>query len=118
MARRRLDQLEIGMVLDADLKDDQGRLLLPKGATLSLQHLRMMRQWRVKVVQVEGGENPVTRWRSVSLAGLDPEVHIRNEKRLADLFAFNDRSADFNSAWFYFLLDRLDRLSQAVENPQ
>lgn len=99
------------MVLSADLCDARGRLLLPQGATLSLQHLRMMRQWRVQVVQVEGEESVATRWRSVSLAGLDPELHIRNEKHLADLFAHNDRCEPFHSAWFYFLLDRLDRLA-------
>lgn len=112
MARKLVEDLELGMALGADLYDQRGRFLLPAGTVLTDQHLRLLQQWRVPVVHVDSPEEDAEDWRTVSLGGLDPEVHIRHERELAELFSLCDRTSPFASRLYYFLLDRLDRKSR------
>lgn len=112
MARRLVEDLEVGMVLSQDLHDQRGRFLLPAGLALGDQHLRLLRQWRVPVVFVESAGEESGDWRQVSLQDLSPELHMHHEKELSNLFSLVNRTAPFVSRLFYFQLDRLDRLSQ------
>jgi hypothetical protein len=52
MARIQIAELQVGMVLEKDVVDRTGRMLVPLGATLSEKHLQGMKMWGVKSVQV------------------------------------------------------------------
>ena len=54
MGMVRFDELAAGMVLDADVVTDQGRLLLAAATVLTDHHLRVMRKWGVEEVDVRG----------------------------------------------------------------
>ncbi|HKK01758.1 MAG TPA: hypothetical protein VJ955_06280 [Desulfuromonadales bacterium] len=57
MASVRIDNLEPGMVLAADVKDSKGRLLLTKGVTIEAKHLLVFQTWGVTNVSVEGDDD-------------------------------------------------------------
>lgn len=111
MARKLVEDLELGMVLSQDLHDQRGRFLLPSGTRLTDQHLRLLHQWKVPVVHVGSPEEDALDWRTVSLRGLEPEAHIRHERELGELFSLCDAGSPFTARLYYFLLDRLDRKS-------
>lgn len=115
MARRRVDSLEIGTVLARDLRDPAGRLLMPAGTVLTGEHLRSLRQWKLEVVEVGPVGEESGHWSTVSLEGFSPALHILHEQHLAELFRHCGRDDEVMSHLFYFLLDRLDRLSVLEE---
>jgi len=49
-----LDNLEIGMVLAADVLDRNGRMLLGAGAELNQKHLGIFRTWGVAEADIAG----------------------------------------------------------------
>jgi len=51
-----IDSLETGMVLDQDVHDRSGRLLLGAGSTLTQKHLMIFRTWGIEEVSIEGVE--------------------------------------------------------------
>ncbi len=54
MAKILLDNVEIGMELDADVVDRQGRVLLKTGVILSEKHLRVFNTWGILEVEIKG----------------------------------------------------------------
>jgi len=54
MAKILLDNVEIGMELDADVIDRQGRVLLKSGVILSEKHLRVFNTWGILEVEIKG----------------------------------------------------------------
>lgn len=80
-----LDSLEIGMELNADVIDRQGRTLLKSGVLLTEKHLRVFQTWGVLEADIKGdvkqGDN---------LKVYSPEL-IEKAKQLADIhFQHND----------------------------
>jgi hypothetical protein len=70
-----LDNLTTGMVLDADVHDRSGRLLLGVGSELSQKHLVIFRTWGVTEVNIVGaGEID-------GLAALPPDVSPEDLER-------------------------------------
>lgn len=53
-----LEQAHPGMVLAGDIRDKQGRLLLPAGRELTERTIESLRYWGVGSVQVLGEEPP------------------------------------------------------------
>lgn len=51
-----IDNLEVGMVLAADVHDRTGRLLLGTGSALTRKHLMIFRTWGVEEADIEGVE--------------------------------------------------------------
>lgn len=49
-----IDNLEIGMILSADVKDSTGRLLLGEGTELTQKHLVIFRTWGVEEADIAG----------------------------------------------------------------
>ncbi len=49
-----VDQLSPGMVLNSDVKDQNGRLLLKAGTELSEKHLSILRSWGVMEADIAG----------------------------------------------------------------
>lgn len=56
MALVPVDNLTVGMVLDADVRDRTGRFLLGAGVELTAKHLRIFRTWGVLEVSIAGVE--------------------------------------------------------------
>lgn len=53
MARIRVESLPVGVILAADVKNIDGMLLMPKGATLSERQIGILQSWGVAEVEVE-----------------------------------------------------------------
>jgi putative nucleotidyltransferase with HDIG domain len=64
-----VDDLEQGMVLSADVRDINSRLLLCKGQKIANSHMRVLKIWGVSEVNVVGG----ARDQAPANQGLDPE---------------------------------------------
>lgn len=54
MAKILLDNVEIGMELNNDVVDRQGRVLLKTGVILTEKHLRIFHTWGVLEVDIKG----------------------------------------------------------------
>lgn len=52
MTKKRIDELQIGMVLASDLKTEDGRLLLPSGMELEEKHLQLLERVGIEEVEV------------------------------------------------------------------
>ncbi|NOZ38329.1 MAG: hypothetical protein GXP11_09770 [Gammaproteobacteria bacterium] len=50
-----LDNVETGMELDADVVDQQGRVLLKAGVILNEKHLRVFNTWGILEISIKGG---------------------------------------------------------------
>jgi putative nucleotidyltransferase with HDIG domain len=55
-----IDQIHPGEILAADLKDSAGRLLFPRGATLTENAIAALNQRGVTHVEVQGGREPLS----------------------------------------------------------
>jgi hypothetical protein len=57
MAKIRIKDLKMGMVLASHAKDPNGRLLLPAGEKISDKHIRTLMAWGITEVNIEGNED-------------------------------------------------------------
>lgn len=69
-----------GMVLARDLRSPQGRLLLPKGQTLTFGHIRLCKRWGIIAADICNGSGNAEQGRAEQ--PLSPET-IRRSKTLA-----------------------------------
>ncbi|CAH2030363.1 hypothetical protein [Trichlorobacter ammonificans] len=86
MALVAVDNLEVGMVLAADVLDRNGRMLLGAGAELNRKHLVIFRTWGIAEVQIVGddsNEEPA----GPLPAEIDPAAVEAAQERLLPLFA-------------------------------
>lgn len=51
-----VDDLEAGMVLADEVRDQQGRLLMPSGTELTDRHLRAFQMWGIMTVRIRSGD--------------------------------------------------------------
>lgn len=51
-----VDDLEAGMVLADEVRDQQGRLLMPSGTELTDRHLRAFQMWGIMTVRIRTGD--------------------------------------------------------------
>ena len=56
MGKLAVDSLEAGMVLDQDVLDRTGRLLLGAGVVLNQKHMVIFRTWGIEAVSIAGVE--------------------------------------------------------------
>lgn len=85
-----LDQLTIGMVIDSDVKDRSGRLLLRAGVELSERTLKVLRTWGIAGVSVAGGEEAAQSAEPPPV-DLPPHIEAAARERVDDLFRHVDR---------------------------
>lgn len=71
-----------GMVLAAAVSDRRGRLLIPKGASLSDRHMHALRLWGIPQIAVEGEANG-----SESASAPSPERLAQAEAKVSPRFA-------------------------------
>lgn len=89
MGIARIDQLEPGMVIVADVVDRTGRVLLSAGTTLTEKHLRVFRMWGVTQADIQGLPSADAEEQVES----DEEDHVEEEAaaRVSELFSRSNR---------------------------
>jgi len=84
----RVSDLKPGMVVAQDVRDLQGRLIVPAGAKTSAKHLKVFKIWGVPEVFVQGdseaGETPDP------IDTLDPQKKEQITKEMQTLFCRHD----------------------------
>lgn len=89
MALVHIDNLTPGMVLNKDVTDRSGRMLLPEGSLLVEKHVVIFRMWGVLEVDITGDSEP----ESVALpqeTELNPESLALASLEVLPIFAHND----------------------------
>lgn len=51
-----VEALEVGMLLADEVRDQQGRLLMPAGTELTERHLRAFQLWGIMTVRIRAGD--------------------------------------------------------------
>jgi len=88
MASVNVAQIEPGMVLADDLKDQNGRFLLAKGVELSTKHLKIMKTWGVVEADIEGVSDQEMGEKQT--ADIDPKILEKAEEIEKLRFKFSD----------------------------
>lgn len=88
MANVNVAQIEPGMVLADDLRDQNGRFLLAKGVELSIKHLKIMKTWGVVEADIEGVTEKEIGEKQT--ADIDPKILEKAEEIEKERFAYSD----------------------------
>ena len=87
MTKILLDAIEVGMELNSDVVDRQGRVLLKAGVTLTEKHLRVFQTWGVLEADIKGD------FEQAEDDKVYPPELIDEATKLADIhFQYNDTS--------------------------
>lgn len=78
-----LDQIQTGMVVEENVVDKSGRMLLPAGKEITEKHLKVFKTWGVTHVAVGGGESKETENELVQHHLDDPESPLLAEAKEA-----------------------------------
>lgn len=89
MGKVAIENIETGMILEKDVHDRSGRLLLGAGAELTPKHLMIFRTWGVLEAEIaghgnDGGPEPIPE-------DLDPGELAAAEQALTHLFRHTNR---------------------------
>ena len=85
MALISIDDVKEGLVLDKEVKNGHGQLLLQAGVKLTERHVNMLRAWGIPEVVVRGG-GP-SRREVLELQDIRPEDFAKAEVSLREKFA-------------------------------
>lgn len=91
MAKIKVNDLEVGMTLTADVCDQNGRFILGEGCELTQKHLKALNAWGIISVEISGDELP----EKIVLAELSPEIYKTLEDQVNARFKHNDMSHPF-----------------------
>jgi len=80
-----IDDLKPGMVLAADVKDRNGRILLAAGGEIAEKHIRIFKMWGATGADVVGVAREEIA--SQAAAAIDPALLQKAEGEMMDLFA-------------------------------
>ena len=81
-----IDKLKPGMVLDQEVRDINGRLLLKKEKEIKSSHIRIFKIWGVTEVNIRGNNGN----KAASIGPADPELLKKVEKTTLDIFRHVD----------------------------
>ncbi|GAB6041795.1 hypothetical protein [Endothiovibrio diazotrophicus] len=103
------DDLTSGMVLEQDVKDRSGRLLVRAGVALTERSLKVLRTWGIAEVTVQ--EDEQTRQRDAvehphPLAAADPELVTRGMAHAEQLFRHVDMNHPAAAALASLVVER------------
>ena len=88
MGKVNLDDIKSGMILEKDVQERSGRVLLRAGTEITDRHLNIFRTWGVVDVEVESMRHEEAA--AQAARELDPEVLKAAEEFLGPLFAHTD----------------------------
>ena len=89
MALHHIDKLVPGMVLQGDVCDRSGRVLLPAGCELTEKHLLIFRTWGVLEAEITA-ESDCNSAETEESETVDPALLAAAESAVMPLFAHND----------------------------
>lgn len=84
-----VDDLSAGMVIAEEVRDQQGRLLMPAGTELTERHLRAFQLWGIMAVRVRGAEG------EDDAPALTPDQLAEGEAIVRARFQLNDLAHPF-----------------------
>ncbi len=104
------EDIQPRMVLNSDLKDRNGRVLLKTGTPITEKHLRIIKMWGILEADIQGVEKE-TVISNVNIE-IDPILQEKVETELGQLFRHTNRQHPFISELFRLLTLRgaLNRL--------
>lgn len=91
MAKIKVKALKVGMTLNADVCDPNGRFLLGTGCELSEKHLKALNAWGVISVDICDADMPDDKDKFT----LSPEISIVLEEQINARFCHNDMDSPF-----------------------
>ncbi len=86
MAIIHINKLKPGMVLDEEVRDISGRLLLKKGKNIQSAHIRIFKIWGVTQVNIRGNNGS----KNTSDGNLDPDKIAKIKDNTQNLFRHAD----------------------------
>lgn len=89
MAILNLLSLRPGMILDADVKDRTGRILLASGQEVSEKALRVFKMWGVTEAEIQGVEQEQVA--AMSMSDIRPELLQATEEKITEMFTHCNR---------------------------
>ena len=104
MARIKIEALQEGMQVAADVKNMDGMLLLPRGCELTVRHINILQAWGVAEIEVEATAEAVAA--GDPLARLSPDALAALSAELKALFWQPDESNPGFQAVFQAVLRR------------
>jgi HD-like signal output (HDOD) protein len=81
-----INKLEPGMVLDDEVRDISGRLLLGKGKTIQPDHFRVFKIWGVTEVNIRS----INDGKEETKPDFDPEQYEKVKENTQQVFCYND----------------------------
>ncbi|MCK5202310.1 MAG: hypothetical protein KAR15_00510, partial [Desulfobacterales bacterium] len=86
MGKIHINKLKPGMVLDEEVRDISGRLLLNKGKNIQSAHIRIFKIWGVTEVDIRGNNGS----KIASDVNVDPEKIEKIKEYTHNLFCHTD----------------------------
>jgi hypothetical protein len=102
-----IDYLQPGMLLNTDVKDQTGRLLLNAGAEITEQHLRIFRTWGITEADIQGVTKEDVG--TIDTVQIDPVILQKIESKLNKIFSHTDREHTFINELFRLCISRKTR---------
>ncbi|NVL91299.1 MAG: hypothetical protein HWN69_10000 [Desulfobacterales bacterium] len=102
-----LEDIQPGMILDAEVKDRSGRLLLGAGSEITEKHLRIFKMWGVTEADIRGIEKEEIAVETA--AEIDPLLLQEAEAQGRELFHHTDLEHPFIKELFRLFTLRMVR---------
>ncbi len=102
-----LEDIQTGMILDADVKDDRGRVLLSTGTEITEKHLKVFKMWGVTEADIQGVQKEEASVKST--ANLDPALLQEAEALGLQLFRHTNLKQPFMKELFRLFTLRMVR---------
>lgn len=100
-----LEDIQEGMILENDIKDRNGRILLAGGSKISEKHLRVFKMWGVTEADIRGVEKEELTANVV--AHMDPVLLQEAESRIRERFYHQKMDDPFIMELFRLLTFRM-----------
>ena len=93
MANINLEDIQPGMILESDVKDRNGRVLLGTGISITAKHLQIFKMWGITEADIRGIRKEEVVARVVSQ--FDPVLLQGVEDRIRESFRRTDKTHPF-----------------------
>ena len=111
MPRIRVEALQVGVTVAADVKNIDGMLVIPKGVTLGERQIGILQAWGVAEVEVEAGEGDENQ--TDLLGKLPPETLARlTEETKAPFWEADESNPVYAEIFKELLLRRARKLAE------
>ena len=103
MAQLRVDQVQAGMELAADVLDRNGQLLIRAGTVVTDRELRLFKMWGVDALDVAGLDDELVE----NTPELDPELAAQFEPVAREIFRHCDLEHPFVQQMYQHCITKL-----------